>query len=97
MHENFNFIANNPNIYLEIYLDKTLRVWIRGLDKSLNATGTGSGRALCAVVVGYDVEVLISGNDVVVLVSTFSVVEFANVRSSTVVLPGVSMEVNIRY
>lgn len=42
-------------------------------------------------------EVLISGNDVVVLVSTYSVVEFANVRSSTVVLPGDAMEVNIRY
>lgn len=48
---------------------------IRGLDKSLNATGTGSGIALCAVVVGYDV---------VVLISIVNSVVFASIRSSTV-------------
>lgn len=48
---------------------------MRGLDKSFIATGTGSGRAICAVVVGYDA---------VVLMSIYSVV-FASIRSSTVV------------
>lgn len=53
----------------------TLRVRMGGLDKSFIATGTGSGRALCAVVVGYDA---------VVLMSIYSV-ELASIRSSTVV------------
>lgn len=60
-----------------------LREWTLGLDKSLNATGIGSGRAPCAVVAGRDVVVLISRYAVVLAIISSSTVTFELLDAST--------------